>query len=93
MKRTIGQAFIFSAIVTALVTAGQIAVGYVRTRYYVPDILNSYENVESLQHQTSFGIVIDGFGIIRFAGMFVTVMIGYILGKTLFDRLRRRLGK
>jgi menaquinol-cytochrome c reductase cytochrome b subunit len=56
MKRTIKQAFIFSAIIHGLFLLGTIALGYIRTSYYVPDIVNAYQSVDYLQNEVAFGV-------------------------------------
>mgnify|MGYP001187803136 CR=1 FL=1 len=93
MKRTILQAFGFAAAVTVGVFAVWAAVGYVRTGRDVPDAMQAYQDVQPLQQETSVGIVVDGRGVVTFAGVFLVAMIAYVLGKTLFGRVKRRAGK
>ncbi|MFA9560153.1 hypothetical protein ACERII_22820 [Evansella sp. AB-rgal1] len=55
------QAIICSIIIHVVYISSIIFVGYIKTRNYVPDIASSYESVEYLQNEVTFGVVFSPF--------------------------------
>jgi hypothetical protein len=55
MKRKIIQAMLFSALLIIIYYGIQVGYGYYLTLIHVPDIINSYQAVNYLQQEISFG--------------------------------------
>ncbi|WP_156889670.1 hypothetical protein [Paenibacillus harenae] len=71
-----------------VIIAVQVIIGAVNTAMYVPDIMNSYESVDDLQHEVSFGKVRGGNWIIEGAVCLIAGAVYY--GVRLIIRSRRR---
>lgn len=59
-KRFIIEALLFAFIIVVLYMAWQIVQGMFLTASYVPDIVDSYESVDRLEHSVSFGYLASG---------------------------------
>jgi hypothetical protein len=75
-KKWLWHAFLFSVAVHLLIIAYQVICGWWMTLNYKPDILQAYENIDYLQHEVSFGVVMNSDGLGYF---FVRFLIGMLL--------------
>ena len=72
------QALIGSIIIHVTYIFGTLLIGYIKTKFYKPDISTSWDNVEILQNEVAFGRVISPyFALLSFVG--VAVICGIIL--------------
>ena len=53
------QSIICSIILHFIYFVGIIKVGYIKTKYYEPDIAGAWDKVETLQNEVAFGYVIS----------------------------------
>ncbi|MBA9028842.1 hypothetical protein [Peribacillus huizhouensis] len=53
------QAFIGSVIIHLVYIVCTMVVGYVKTKYYKPDIASKWDKVDYLQNEVAFGMVIS----------------------------------
>ncbi|MCM3745699.1 hypothetical protein M3193_16360 [Sporosarcina luteola] len=56
MKAVI-QALLFSFLLHLIYIAGVLLTGSIQTKYYEPDILKSWNNVDVLQNEVAFGVI------------------------------------
>ncbi|MDQ1913438.1 hypothetical protein RAC89_23860 [Paenibacillus sp. GD4] len=81
-----GLFFVLGVIV--LYYGVRIVSGMIVTMYYVPNIINSYASVDSLQSKTSFGVQLGSYGRAVEALLVAAAGLGlYVAGKWL---LRKR---
>lgn len=59
-RRYFIEAVLFAIIIVVLYLAWQIVQGMFLTASYVPDIVDSYESVDHLDHSVSFGFSASG---------------------------------
>jgi hypothetical protein len=82
------QSVIFSIVAHAIYFVGTLIHGwYLTFNYYVPDIINEYENVAYLQNEVVFGYVIDIEPIYFVISFFLMALLGAVL-IGLFNQLR-----
>ncbi|WP_144555263.1 hypothetical protein [Bacillus sp. X1(2014)] len=55
--KTIIQSLVISIVIHLIYIVGTLVVGYIKTKSYMPDIENKWENVETLQNEVAFGAV------------------------------------
>ena len=77
MKRIVRQSLLFSLIVHLLYLAGTIGLGYIKTIYYVPDVVNAYQEVQYLQNEIAFGVISRPLNPVQFG--FISFMITSVL--------------
>ena len=90
MKRTIKQSLIFSVVVHVLFFVGAVAFGYIRTLFYVPDVVNAYQEVTYLQKEVAFGQVSP---ITSWPFWIISLLLTssvFILCKKIFGKLRSK---
>ncbi|WP_240675928.1 hypothetical protein [Ammoniphilus sp. CFH 90114] len=87
MKKTIKQSFIFSSIIHVLFLLGTIGLGYIKTLYYVPDIVNSYQSVDYLQNEVAFGSSTTPTSILFWIISFLFMSVVFIILKIIFVKL------
>ncbi|MHA6260049.1 hypothetical protein ACXYMX_09040 [Sporosarcina sp. CAU 1771] len=51
------QAFIVSIVIHLVYIFGSIGIGYIKTKFYKPQISGEWERVDYLQNEVSFGMV------------------------------------
>ncbi|WP_458413060.1 hypothetical protein ACNQFZ_20030 [Schinkia sp. CFF1] len=91
MKRTIKHSLIFSLIIHVLFLVGTIGYGYFKTLYYVPGIVNAYDEVQYLQNEVAFGIVSRPLTPAQFVIVsFLLTCFLFILFKTAFNKLYKK---
>ncbi len=56
-RRVFIESIVVSILISLTVLGWEITRGYYTTQKYVPEIVNSYESIDYLQHKVSFGIV------------------------------------
>ncbi len=89
MKKTIKQALIFSLIIHVLLLVGTIGYGYIKTIYYVPDVVNAYEEVYYLQNEVAFGVISRPLTPVQFGIVsFVLTCILFIIIKAVLVKVR-----
>ncbi|PWA11181.1 hypothetical protein DCC39_09410 [Pueribacillus theae] len=72
------QAIVGSIIIHAVYFIGAMLVGDINTKRYVPDVLHSWDHVETLQNEVAFGKVISpNIYLISFVG--VSIICGFII--------------
>ncbi|MDQ0245104.1 menaquinol-cytochrome c reductase cytochrome b subunit [Bacillus fengqiuensis] len=72
------QAFIGSIVIHFIYFVGMMLIGYIKTKYYKPDIASAWDEVETLQSEVAFGKVISPyFYLLSITG--VTVICGIII--------------
>lgn len=72
------QAIAGSVIIHSVYFISMMLIGYINTKRFVPDVVNTWENVELLQNEVAFGKVISSDAyLISFVG--VSVICGFIL--------------
>ncbi|MDI2589152.1 hypothetical protein OR571_19125 [Psychrobacillus sp. NEAU-3TGS] len=72
------QAFIGSIIIHIIYTAYTIMGGYIKTKYYNPDIPKGWETVDVLQNEVAFGMIISPYFFL-YSILSVTVICAIIL--------------
>jgi hypothetical protein len=76
--KVIFQALIGSVVIHIIYFVSMMFVSYIKTRNYKPDLVNTWDNVETLQSEVVFGKVGSPFlYLITFVG--VTVICGIIM--------------
>ncbi|QEY21664.1 hypothetical protein D0S48_13840 [Psychrobacillus sp. AK 1817] len=55
------KAFIASVIIYLVYLVCTIGIGYIKTKFYKPDISSEWESVDYLQNEVAFGMVISPF--------------------------------
>lgn len=91
MKRTLIQAVIFSIVLILVYFGVQIARGVYNTVNYTPDIINSYQSVDYLQNEVSFGIVWSPYGLVlELLGLIIFGMIVFISAKFVLKKIKNR---
>ena len=58
------QAFIVSIVIHLVYIFGSIGIGYIKTKFYKPDISGEWEKTDYLQNEVSFGMVGSPFFIV-----------------------------
>lgn len=72
------QSFIGSIIIHFIYFITIMLVGYIKTKYYKPDIAGAWDKVETLQNEVAFGYVISPyFYLLSIVG--VTIICGIII--------------
>lgn len=67
------------SFITAVVFIGwQVVNGYVLTKNYVPDIINSYAGVDYLQEEVAFGVVQRSNGLYVAAACLLVGVVYYV---------------
>ncbi|MBU9710720.1 hypothetical protein [Evansella tamaricis] len=85
MMKLIMKSVIFSIVVHMVYFTVIIVQGLILTKSYVPEIVESYENVTYLQQEVTFGYVIN-------ASFFVfTFLAVAIIGAIIFHLLKKRV--
>ncbi|MBP1931994.1 hypothetical protein J2Z37_001995 [Ammoniphilus resinae] len=89
MKRTIKQSLIFSFVVNVLYLVCTIGYGFIKTIYYVPDVVDGYQDVEYLQNEISFGVISSPLTPIQFGIVsFLIMSVLFILIKIVIVKIR-----
>ena len=76
-KRLLLESIIVSVLVLLIGFGWEIVQGMLLTRKYVPDIMNSYNSADYLQHKVSFGILYGGNWILSFVSFLILVFLYY----------------
>lgn len=61
--------------------------GYLLTKLYRPDILNTHSNVQMLQNEVVFGVYSDSGGAVLLVLSFLVGVGCFVVGKSVFVRL------
>ncbi|SES07506.1 hypothetical protein [Psychrobacillus sp. OK032] len=72
------QAFIASVIIHLVYIVCTIGIGYIKTKFYKPDISGSWEKVDYLQNEVAFGMVISPFFFV-FSLVGIAIICGIII--------------
>lgn len=72
------QAFVGSIIIHVIYIVCTMLVGYIKTKYYKPDISNAWNKVDTLKSEVGFGMVISPF-FYSFSLLGIAVICGIIL--------------
>lgn len=91
-KRVLIESIIFSTIIVLAVLGWRIVRGYFLTQNFVPEIINSYDSIDYLQHKVSFGIVNRNYWITAIIGIggFVVLFITYYWIRTWLTQIINR---
>ncbi|WP_208920179.1 hypothetical protein [Paenibacillus uliginis] len=87
-KRIVIESVVFSTVICFGYILFMVIQGYILTKNDVPDIINSYNNVEYLQQKVAFGVINRGGGWIYAIGAFILLALTY---GTIRWRLKRKL--
>lgn len=88
MKRTIKQSLIFSLVVHVLYIVGTIGLGYMKTLFYVPDVVSAYQEVTYLQKETAIA-----FGEGSYLTHWRFLVMSWLLTSSVFILMKILLGK
>jgi quinol-cytochrome oxidoreductase complex cytochrome b subunit len=58
VRKTIILSCVISFVLHLIFAAGALGFSYITTRNYQPGMANAWENIETLQQETSFGIAV-----------------------------------
>jgi menaquinol-cytochrome c reductase cytochrome b subunit len=58
-KKILIESVLFSILLITVGIAWKVVQGFILTKAYTPDILNSYESIQFLESTTSFGVQSD----------------------------------
>ncbi|GGA15415.1 hypothetical protein [Psychrobacillus lasiicapitis] len=76
--RIILQAFIGSIMIHLIYTAYTIINGYIKTKFYNPDMQNAWETVDVLQNEVAFGMIMSPYFFL-YSILILTVICAIIL--------------
>ncbi|MEH7383367.1 hypothetical protein V7138_23105 [Bacillus sp. JJ1533] len=72
------QAFIASVMIHFIYFVCTVGIGYIKTKFFNPDISSEWEKVEYLQNEVVFGMVISPF-IFVYSLVGITIICGIII--------------
>lgn len=72
------QAFIASVIIHIVYIICMIGIGYIKTKFYKPNLLGEWENVDYLKSEVAFGMAISPFFFV-FSLIGITIISGIII--------------
>jgi hypothetical protein len=91
-KRVLIESIIVSTLIILAVIGWRIVRGYLLTQNYVPEIINSYDSIDYMQHKVSFGIVNRSYWKTAMIGIggFVLLFITYYGIRTWLTQIIKR---